>query len=358
MSRLARYSSIPWWADLWLTEPVAPDGIGASDREAAGKVAEVREDTPMINLAERTALPAASGADSAIKGQVADFLRQASFETTRLTAADREAACNRGAGTRVYVSAVPGRSRDEQVAVAGELRACGVEPVPHIAVREFASAPALERHLGLLAAQAGVRRVLIIGGDRTEPAGPFHAAIELIESGLLQACGIDEIGVAGYPDGHPRITAEELDRALTAKLEAAVQTGISVHIVTQFGFSAESILKWIERLRDLGVDQPVRVGLAGPTTLTRLLRFAKICGVKTSAQALTRAGLVKTMFGLTAPDRVIRPLAAACAGERLGEVTPHFHAFGGLAGAVRWATAGAAGRIDVDQGDGFTVVAP
>ncbi|MEZ5788965.1 MAG: methylenetetrahydrofolate reductase [Xanthobacteraceae bacterium] len=310
---------------------------------------------PMINLAAATI---GSGTDPPGTDHVADFLRQASFETTRLTAADRDAAGMLAGGTSVYISAIPGRSREEQVTIAAELRACGVEPVPHIAVREFPGADAVELHLSRLAAQAGVRRLLIVGGDRAEPAGPFHGAVELIESGLLQACGIEEIGVAGYPDGHPRITAEELDRALAAKLEGAVQTGLRLHIVTQFAFAAEPILRWIERLRDLGIDHPVRVGLAGPATLSSLLRFAQICGVKTSAQALTRTGLVKTMFGLTAPDRVIRPLAEACAGEGLGEVTPHLYSFGGLAGAIRWAMAGAAGQIDFDQAGGFTVVAP
>lgn len=312
----------------------------------------------MINLAATSAAPMGSGNASRARDNVADFLRRASFETTRLTAADRDAACTLAAGTSVYVSAIPGRPHEEQVAIAAQLRACGVEPVPHFAVREFASADAVEQHLDRLVAQAGVRRLLVIGGDRTEPAGPFHAAIELIESGLMQACGIAAIGVAGYPDGHPRLTSDELDRALAAKLEAAAQTGLAVHIVTQFAFAADPILRWIERVRDLGIDHPVRVGLAGPTSLSSLLRFAQICGVKTSAQALTRAGLVKTMFGLTAPDRVIRPLAEACAGERLGEVTPHLYSFGGLEGAIRWATAGAAGRIDLDQTGGFTVVSP
>jgi len=312
----------------------------------------------MINLAEKAAATNRTDTDNRGKDRVAAFLRQASFETTRLSAADGDAARTLVAGTCVYVSAVPGRPPEEQVAIAAQLRACGAEPVPHIAVREFASADAVERHLNRLATQAGARRLLIIGGDRTEPAGPFHAAIELIESGLLQACGIEEIGVAGYPEGHPRISSDELDRALAAKLEAAAQTGLAAHIVTQFAFAAEPILRWIERMRDLGIDHPIRVGLAGPTTLSSLLRFAQICGVKTSAQALARAGLVKTMFGLTAPDRVIRPLAEACADERLGEVTPHFYSFGGLAGAIRWTMAGAAGRIDFDHAGGFTVVAP
>jgi methylenetetrahydrofolate reductase (NADPH) len=290
---------------------------------------------------------------------IADFLRGASFETTRLAAADLAAVKDIGGDASVYISAIPGHPAEEQIAVATALRAQGVEPIPHIAVREFASAQALAGRLARFAEQASVRRVLIIAGDRAEPAGPFHAAIELIESGLLQECGIQKIGIAGYPDGHPRIAPLDLDRALAAKIEAAGQTGLRVHVVTQFAFAAEPILGWLARLRDLGIDNPVRVGFAGPTTLTGLLRFAQICGVKASAQALARnAGLAKNMFARTTPDRLVRPIAEACADGRFGEVTPHLYSFGGLAATIRWAAGVTAGRIELDHAGGFSVTPP
>jgi methylenetetrahydrofolate reductase (NADPH) len=202
-----------------------------------------------------------------------------------------------------------------------------------------------------------VRRVLVIGGDVAAPAGPFFAAIEVIESGLLQSRGIVEVGIAGYPDGHPRLNATELDRALAAKVEAAAETGLAVHVVTQFGFSAPAILNWIRRLRDQGIDLPVRIGLAGPTTLSGLLRYARICGVTASAQGLMRhTGLARQLFGMVAPDSVLRPLAEATAGRT--DIAPHIFSFGGLAAAARWAAAAAAGRITLDRADGFTVEPP
>jgi methylenetetrahydrofolate reductase (NADPH) len=199
--------------------------------------------------------------------------------------------------------------------------------------------------------------VLVIGGDLAAPAGPFFAAIEVIESGLLQSRGIVEVGIAAYPDGHPRLGAAELDRALAAKVEAAAETGLAVHVVTQFGFSAPAILNWIGRLRDQGIDLPVRIGLAGPTTLSGLLRYARICGVAASAQGLMRhTGLAKQLFGMVAPDSVLRPLAEATAGRI--DIAPHIFSFGGLAAAARWVAATAAGRIALDRADGFTVEPP
>jgi methylenetetrahydrofolate reductase (NADPH) len=196
-----------------------------------------------------------------------------------------------------------------------------------------------------------------VSGDHAAPAGPFHTALEVIESGLLQARGLVEIAVPGYPDGHRRLGLGALDRALATKLDAATGTGLLVHIVTQFGFAAAPIRAWIARQRDQGIDHKVRIGFAGPATLAALLRYARICGVKASAQGLARqAGLAKPVFGLMAPDAVLRPLAEAA--NQLGDIAPHFYAFGGLAAAVRWARAAAEGRIRLDHAEGFTVEPP
>ncbi len=289
--------------------------------------------------------------------RIAAFAARASFEATRLAPGDiawlRDVIRSK---TAIYVSAVPTRPLDAQIEAVTRLAAAGFEPVPHIAARGFASSAALDRHLGRLS-EAGVRRVLVVGGDLSAPAGPFHAAIEVIESGLLHARGIIEVGIAGYPDGHPRLGATELERALAAKVEAAAATGLALHIVTQFGFSAPTIVSWIARLRDHGIDLPVRIGLAGPTTLSGLLNYARICGVKLSAQGLVRhTGLTKHLFGMVTPDTVLRPLAEAAAD--LGDVAPHVFSFGGLTTAVRWAAAAAAERIALDRADGFTVEPP
>jgi len=290
--------------------------------------------------------------------RIAAFATRASFEATRLAPGDIEALrAGVAPETPIYVSAVPAHPLAVQIDTATRLAAAGFEPVPHITARSFASDTEIDRHLGRLADEARVRRVLVVGGDFTAPVGPFHAAVEVIESGLLHARGITEVGIAGYPDGHPRLAAIELDRALAAKVEAAAETGLAVHIVTQFGFSAPAILSWIRRLRDQGIDLPVRVGLAGPATLIGLLRYARICGVTASAQGLVRhTGLAKHLFGMVTPDTVLRPLAEAAAD--LGEVTPHIFSFGGLAAAARWAAAAAAGRIALDRADGFTVEPP
>jgi len=291
---------------------------------------------------------------------IADFMRGFSLEATRPSADEvADLADTAPKGTRVYVSAVSTHPARESIEAAIELCKAGFEPVPHLAVRNFATADELDDFLARMSGEAGVQRALVIAGDRDEPAGDFRSSVEVIDSGALQRHGIVEIGIAGYPDGHPRIPQLDLDRALADKLRAAETTGVAVHIVTQFCFDGAAIVKWLLRLRDFGIEHPVRVGLAGPTNLSTLLRYAKRCGVRASAQGLARqAGLVRQLFAMSAPDALVRALAQARAERHVGEIAPHFFSFGGLARTARWAEAVAQGRIALEGGEGFRVEPP
>jgi methylenetetrahydrofolate reductase (NADPH) len=295
-----------------------------------------------------------------LASEISSLVRGFSIEATRPTTSDVEMLAKAApSDTAVYLSAIPTKPHSDLIEAAGRVRAAGFEPVPHLAARNFASRSALDAVVSELVTRARVRRLLVIAGDRDEPAGQFRSAIEVIETGLLPSHGIEEIGIAGYPDGHPRVATDVLDRALAAKMEAAEQTGLKAHVVTQFAFSAEPILAWIRRLRDLGIDHPVRIGLAGPTSLTTLLRYAQRCGVKASTQGLARqAGLAKHLFGKAAPDGIVGALAHASADNQLGDVALHFFSFGGAGATARWAAAAAAGRITLDGSGGFRVEPP
>jgi methylenetetrahydrofolate reductase (NADPH) len=301
---------------------------------------------------------AASDAASETVASITAFMRGASIEATRPTPNDVDTLKAAAApGAPVFLSAVPTRPQEDVVEQAVLVRAAGLEPVPHLAVRNFASPDSLGNFIDRLNGEAGVRRLLVIAGDRAEPAGPFHGALEAIDSGLISRRGIVEIGISGYPDGHPRIAPHELDRLLAAKLEAAQQTGLSVQIVTQFCLEAAPLIAWLRRLRDHGVDHPVRVGLAGPTSLSTLMRYAKRCGVRASTQGLARnAGLIKHLLGASAPDGIVRALIEANKDGELGDITPHLFSFGGIGATARWAAATAAGKITLDR-EGFGVQA-
>jgi methylenetetrahydrofolate reductase (NADPH) len=301
-----------------------------------------------------TALPVPNQAPLGPVERIAAFMAGFSIEATRPSAADIAALAVLKRGTRVYLSAVPSRPADESVAAAIQMRAAGLEPVPHVAVRNFASEGALDDFLAQLNGEAGVDSVLVIAGDRGE-CGPFRRALDAIDSGVLRRRGIRTIGIAGYPEGHPRIGEEELSRALREKIAAAEATGLAVEIVTQFCFDARAILDFIARQRAFGFDHRLRIGLVGPTSLTSLMRFASRCGVRASAQALARrAGLMRQMFAMATPDDLVRALADAAAAG----VVPHFFSFGGIPATGRWARAVADGHVTLDAGGGFRVEPP
>ena len=285
------------------------------------------------------------------------FLQNCSFEATRPDVKDA-ALLVRSLGPRaqIYLSAVPHRPVSETIDAACLVRGAGLEPVPHMAARNFASLRAFELALERLTGEADVKTVLLIGGDLDRPAGTLASAQQVIDSGVLRKYGLTGIGVAGYPEPHPRIHADEIEAALLTKSAAAQAQGLDVHIVTQFCFDSRPILRWIAWLRQRGIHLPVKVGLAGPTSVSSWLSYARRCGVKASASALaSRSGLVKHLFSAVAPDPVIRELAGLAAAGRLADVSAHMFSFGGIAASARWLHGAQAGEFSLEADGGFHV---
>jgi methylenetetrahydrofolate reductase (NADH) len=263
-----------------------------------------------------------------------NFTRKFSLEVTRPNA-DEIAALGQvlPAGTPVYFSAVPTIQPHELVADAALLRKAGLEPVVHIAARRIRAAADLENLLAGLRAEADVRRLLVIGGD-IDATGPFADALAVIQKGRLREAGIEEIGIGAYPEGHPKILPQRLEASLDEKIASATAQGLRVHIVSQFSFSGEAIVAWLKKLRAGGIAHPVKIGLAGPTSVTALLRFAKRCGVATSLRGLM-SGAASSLIGNVGPDRILDELAAVQ--TKLGDIHPHYYSFGGVVATARYA---------------------
>ena len=261
------------------------------------------------------------------------FARTFSIEATRPNAGEIAALAElMPGGTPVYFSAVPTITPQELIAAAALLRKSGLEPVVHIAARRIRAAADLQNLLAGLRGEADVRRLLVIGGD-VDIAGPFPDALAVIQKGRLREAGIEEIGIGAYPEGHSRIPAGRLEAALDEKIAAAAAHGLGVHIVSQFSFSPESILGWLKKLRACGITKPVKVGMAGPTSMPALLRYARRCGVNASLRGLM-SGAAAGLIGNVGPDRIVEKLALA--GD-LGDAAPHYFSFGGAVETARYA---------------------
>ena len=280
--------------------------------------------------------------EMAEKADLAALLRGYSIEVTARGAAAADACrAHLAAGTEVYIAFTPRDTHPGVVDTAKRLGEAGFVPVPHVTARNLASFTRLNDFLARLAGEAGVTRVLALGGDADRPAGPYHSSLALLESGLFQQHGIRRIGLACYPEAHRKIDAAALDEALAAKLDLVRRAGLEAWLVSQFCFEAAPIVGLAERLRARGVDAPLRVGLAGPADLRRLWKYGLYCGIGNSIRALgARVDAVANLLVRQTPDTVVADLAAALRRDpALGIAGIHIFTFGGVAGAADWANA-------------------
>jgi methylenetetrahydrofolate reductase (NADPH) len=262
----------------------------------------------------------------------------ASFEMVPAEAAQLE--LTRGlipAGSAIILTAVPGDSLQVRLSAARAVREAGFEPVPCLAARRLADRTTAHRVIARFREEAAVSRILLVGGDDPVPDGQFSSALELLVELRRDPHGMEGIGFAAYPEGHPTIPRAVLEADLDTKLAVAEDAGLAPFIVTQFAFDARPVVAWLESLRARGCTVPVSIGLAGPAPIRTLLRHARICGAGPSARGLVGKGAsLARMLHETGPDPVIRDLAQAGLRERLGPVSLHLFPFGGLARTARW----------------------
>jgi methylenetetrahydrofolate reductase (NADPH) len=280
--------------------------------------------------------------DSAAAPSLANALRGFSIEVNAGVAKVVAAAIARlERGTQVFLTWIPGANPLSMIDPAAKLRHAGLFPVPHIAARHLESAAQLRQLADRLVKDAGVDRILIIGGDRVKPAGPYDSSLAVLQTEAFQQAGIRRIGFGGFPEGNPNIPDNILDETLDAKLRFGRSDGLEVFIVTQFCFKPEPIVKWLSRIRSRGIEVPVRVGLAGPASLITLTRYAIRCGIGNSLHVMTEHPAFAKLLTEKGPEPIIRGLAEAF-GD--GAVPPgieglHFFVFGGFNRTVDWINA-------------------
>jgi methylenetetrahydrofolate reductase (NADPH) len=308
--------------------------------------------------APRDGKDGATPADS-LRQRISDLVGDATLE---LSARDRQAAETCRAfippGRAIYINFAPGDSFAGSVEAARQLSRAGFRPVPHVAARYLTGKVQLEDFLARLHGEAGVDEALAIAGDRGTAAGPFHSSLELLESGAFEKQGFKRIGIAGYPEGHPKISTRALDNALRLKIARAHLAGLSPVIVTQFAFDARPILDWARRMRGNGVTAPLRVGLAGPASIGTLTKYALRCGVGNSIRALMgRQTSVTRLLTESGPEPVITGLIRAD-GEELNIAGLHVFNFGGVTRTGTWMRAISRGDFALaGEQTGFRVIA-
>jgi methylenetetrahydrofolate reductase (NADPH) len=242
------------------------------------------------------------------------------------------------ANTCVYIPSLPGLPLARTLDAVAALRAAGLDPVPHVSARRIPDRREFREFLENAVKEYGVHRVLLIGGDEPRAKGPYHDSLQILEEGVIAECGVREIGVGGYPEGHPRIAAGALQEALKRKLQLAREQQLGLYVVTQFCFAPQRVVEYCAGLARGHPDVPVYVGIAGPTDPVALARYAQRCGVSVSLRALRNlgSGIAKLVTHTDPREHVVAIARYARSREPSNVAGVHLYSFGGAERTAAW----------------------
>jgi methylenetetrahydrofolate reductase (NADPH) len=211
---------------------------------------------------------------------------------------------------KVAVTCSPTKGIERTLLFSERLLERGFRVVPRIAARLIAGREHLEEIVQWVD-EHGLREIYVIGGDSSEPVGPYASAFQLLAAMSQQEHGVEEVGIGGYPEGHPLIDDQELDRALMDRQPFAS------YIVTQLCCDVDTILGWISGIRHRGIRRPVYVGLPGAVDRKKLLP-------------------VSLKPGDYSPDRLVERLAPYAGDEHYDIVGLHLYTFNQVEGTEQW----------------------
>jgi methylenetetrahydrofolate reductase (NADPH) len=267
--------------------------------------------------------------DDAQRGALRGLLERPRFELIPLRDALARAE-SLPAGSDTTVTASPSHGIESTIELCEALVARGHTATPHLAAHMFRD----RTHLGEIlerCRRADIHEAFVIGGDARD-RGELHDAPSLLRAIDESGSPFQRIGVAGYPEGHPKIPDDRLLASLHEK------QAFASYMTTQMSFDGDAIAAWIVRVRAAGVTLPIHFGIPGPAELRKLLRVAARIGVGGSARYLRKNWqLLGFVFRRSyTPDRLLRSLAATIVDPAADVRAVHVFTFNQVEAAAAW----------------------
>lgn len=212
---------------------------------------------------------------------LAECLRHSRYEVIPLKGVEEAVIGHAPRGTVLTVTASPNKGIWPTVELTERLSEQSYQVAPHLSARLIEDKEQLAEILHRLR-EVGVRDVFVVAGDAKEPTGEFSDAHALLTAMDELGHDFEEVGITGYPEGHPFLSEEELCRTMCAKVSYAT------YIVTQICFDTELISDWSKQVKRQGVGLPIRIGLPGYVNRQKLVRISASIGLGESARFLSK----------------------------------------------------------------------
>src|SRR5215203_4304945 len=236
--------------------------------------------------------------------RLAQALRHPRYEVIPLDGTEEQVLEHIPKEAKLTVTASPQKDMEVTLQLAEQLAAQGYHVAPHLSARLIEDGARVEEILQRLH-EAGIRDAFVVAGDAKEPIGEFTGAPELLESMSRIGHELEEIGITGYPEGHPFLKDETLREAMYEKGPYAT------YIVSQICFDPEITSSWIRRVRERGVELPIYIGIPGAVSKRKLMQIPSSIGIGGSADFLKKHGnwFVRLLLpGGYGPDDLVKEL--------------------------------------------------
>lgn len=266
------------------------------------------------------------------KAAVVEALSNTTYEVLPFNSTGDKVLANVPGDVALTVTTTQARGLDTTIDLAVELSKNGYHVAPHLAARLVRDHAHLD-DIAVRLQESGVDRVFIIGGDAATPVGAFPDAVSLLIALKEQGHVFSSVGIAGYPEGHGKISAGIIEDALRDKAAHASE------ITTQICFDANATVRWAQYMQAGGMQLPIRVGIPGAINRQKLMRVSAGLGLGQSARFLTKhSNMLRRFFrpGGYSPNKLIRGVAPQLVGSGSNVRGFHIFTFNELDSTEKW----------------------